>query len=141
MGSIVLLSVSCNNPQVSNQNITQNSDSIKQDNTRVYVDTTEQMAYTRQEEELIRENNNKIAELKLKIKDEKKAIGKNYNEQLDTLNQENTRMETRLNNFKKETKSDWVTFKYNFNKDMDSLGKSISRFAEKNMHHINKETK
>jgi hypothetical protein len=134
LSAIFLLAIACNNNSTpSNQNAVQNPDSMRQDKTQVHIDTIEEMTFRQHEEELIKENNKKIAELRAKIKNEKKAIGEKYNEQLDTLDQENVRMETRLNGFSEQTKADWKTFKYNFNRDMDSLGKSISRFAEKNM--------
>jgi hypothetical protein len=133
--SFILLAMACNNnPQTVDQSPIQKPDSAVQDRTNVSnVDTTEQMAFIRHEEELINENNNKITELKTKIKNEKKAIAREYNEQLDTLHERNERMEQRLNKIKEQGKKDWANFKHDFNKDMDSLGKSISRFAEKNM--------
>ena len=134
LSAILLVAIACNNNSTpSDQNAAQNSDSMRQDKTQVHIDTTEEITFRQHEEELIKENNEKIAELKTKIKNERKAVAAKYNEQLDTLDQKNARMETRLKGFSEQSKADWETFRYNFNRDMDSLGKSISRFAERNM--------
>lgn len=133
-GAITLLTISCHNStNPNNPATTQNPDSMRQDKTRVYVDTAEETTFKQHEETLIKENDKKIAELKEKIKKEKREAKRGYDEQLDTLKAENSRMETRLDKLGQETRSDWETFKYNFNRDMDSLGSSISRFAERNM--------
>ncbi len=135
-GGSILLALSCDNSNTEREADKRYSDSVKQAEKQYSMDTAEQMAFRRNEEELIKENNEKIAELKAKVKDEKNAINEKYDEQLDTLYDQNSRMKQRLDGYKKQTKSDWATFKYDFNKDMDSIGKSISRFAEKNMHKI-----
>jgi uncharacterized protein HemX len=136
--SVILLGVACQNQKTVSQNDIQNSDSVRQDATQVNIDSAEQRAFRLHQEELIKENNKKIAELKAKIKKERRSIAAEYNKQLDTLDEQNTRMENRLNHIKEQTKNDWTAFQYNFNKDMDSLGKSISRLAERNISVINK---
>jgi|SRR6185312_3716891 len=137
--TMALLTVGCNNNSSNTTSAPlQNVDSVRQDKTQVFIDTAEASSYRRNEEEMIRKNNEKIAELKEEIRKEKRAVANDYNTQLDTLNQENLRMEMRLKKFSKTSKTDWESFKYDFNRDMDSLGKSISRFAERNMSNKNK---
>jgi hypothetical protein len=119
-----------NNASSSNQS---NVDSVRQDKTQVHADTAEIFSFRRNEEELIRKNNENIAELKEKIRKDKTTIATTYNTQLDTLEAENSRMEQKLSKFGESTKADWESFKHDFNRNMDSIGKSISRFAEKNM--------
>ena len=127
-----LLTVACNNANTTeSQAVTQNPDSMRQDKTQVYVDTLGELTFRRYEDSLIKANKEEIAHLKEKARSRNKAVVEKYNEQLDTLNQENSRMETRLHKLSRQTKSDWEVFKHDFSRDMDSIGKSISRFTEK----------
>jgi hypothetical protein len=105
-GNILLLAMACNNTPTTIQNPVQNPDSVVQDRTHVNVDTAGQRAFRHHEVELIKENNKRIVELKTKIRNEKKAIAVKYSEELDTLDQKNTRMERRLNEFKEQSKAD-----------------------------------
>ena len=47
------------------------------------------------------------------------------------MNQKNTDMKMRLAEFKSDNKSNWETFKTDFNREMDDLGNSISNFNVK----------
>jgi septal ring factor EnvC (AmiA/AmiB activator) len=81
----------------------------------------------------LKENDRKIADLKEKLKKERKETREKYDKQIEELDQKNTTLKTRVKEYKKEEdKTRWESFKDSFNKDMDDLGKSISRTAEKN---------
>ena len=127
-----LLTMACNNANTTeSQAATQNPDSMRQDKTQVYVDTLGEMTFRQHEDSLIKANREEIAHLKGMARSGKRTAVDKYNEQLDTLTQENSRMETRLHKLGRHTKSDWEVFKHDFNRDMDSIGKSISRVTEK----------
>ena len=129
----IIACMGCNNNPNSGTVATDQStkDSITQDRTHVDVDTTEISVYRHDEENLIAKNKERIAELKEKIRNDKRAIAHDYNTQLDTLNQENSRMEERLKAFRQKSKADWDTFKHDFTRDMDTVGRSITRFVQK----------
>jgi len=132
--AVALLAIGCNNSTATSSTTDTTSDSVRQDKTQVYMDTAEVTVYRRNEEDMIRKNDEKIVELKEKVREEKRAEAREaYNTQLDTLTQENSRLSVRLKEIGQKTKADWETFKHDFNRDMDSVGKSISRFAERNL--------
>jgi hypothetical protein len=132
--AVALLAIGCNNSTATSSTTDTTSDSVRQDKTQVYMDTAEVSVYRRNEEDMIRKNDEKIAELKEKVREEKRAESREeYSTQLDTLTQENSRLSIRLKEIGQKSKADWESFKHDFNKDMDSVGKSISRFAERNL--------
>ena len=69
-------------------------------------------------------NNAAIDELKAKMKKTGKKIDAAYAETIDKLEQKNKDFQARMNNYEKE-KSDWASFKTEFNHDMDELGNAL----------------
>ena len=69
-------------------------------------------------------NNAAIDELKAKMKKTGKKIDAAYAETIDKLEQKNKDFQARVNNYEKE-KSDWASFKTEFNHDMDELGNAL----------------
>jgi septal ring factor EnvC (AmiA/AmiB activator) len=107
----------------------------KQDSSQAKQDSiNDEQKYKQETEVTINENKSKIAKLKEEIKEEREEIRDKYEKELDNLEQENEKLETRLNEYKEEGVNKWKKFKYDFNKDLDSLGKSISRIGERGMH-------
>ncbi|MDI1354171.1 MAG: hypothetical protein PSX36_04605 [bacterium] len=81
----------------------------------------------------LRENDQKIAELKNKLKEENKDLRANYQKQVDALDKKNSDLKDRVAQYQEESAEKWETFKMEFNQEMDDLGKSISKTAQKNM--------
>ena len=104
-------------------------------------DSIKYAKYKTETEARLSKNDDIIAEIKAKIKSDRKAIKKEYEKAVDDLEKRNETMKTRLRDAEKNIANDWETFKYKFNKDMDELGKSISGAAEKNMKKNKKHTK
>ena len=77
-------------------------------------------------------NNAAIDELKAKMKKTGKKIDAAYAETIDKLEQKNKDFQARMNNYEKE-KSDWASFKTEFNHDMDELGKAFKDLTVKNV--------
>jgi F0F1-type ATP synthase membrane subunit b/b' len=73
----------------------------------------------------IEKNKAEIAELKLKIKKAGNDIDKTYQRNIDTLEQKNKNLKTKLDSYKNDVDSDWQSFKREFNHDMDELGNSL----------------
>ena len=72
----------------------------------------------------IKANETAITELKAKIKKFGKKSEAMYEKSIAELEQRNTALRTRLDSYT-FGKSDWETFKSEFNRDMDGLGQAI----------------
>jgi len=137
--TITWIVVSCIHSQENKNSVAANTDTIKQDTMKKGVSgvppdiTGNEAKFIEKEEELIRENNRKIAELKQSVKNDKKAVSNDYDEQLNKLNREDSVLQANIKEYEQKGKEDWQSFKYNINKEIDSIGKSISRLAERNM--------
>jgi hypothetical protein len=81
----------------------------------------------------LRENELLIAEMKDKMKSERRESLTRYEKQLDSLDIQNSKLRNNMQMYRSENRAKWEQFKQNFNKEMDELGKKISQMAEKNM--------
>jgi DNA anti-recombination protein RmuC len=105
----------------------------RQDLQQARIDSTEYMKYKADAEVKLKENKSKISELKATMNTEGKETQTQYAKMINELDQKNSEMEHRIKEFNSDSKENWETFKFDFNKQMDELGKSISETAEKNM--------
>lgn len=78
----------------------------------------------------IDENNARIAELKSQMKKTGKDIDQAYQRNIDTIEQRNKRLKTKIDAYKNDANSDWQAFKREFNHDMEELGKSLKGLTE-----------
>ncbi len=129
LGSIIFGIVSCNSNgnTKSDAVLVNDSTSARQDVTAVSQDTTDEWKYRQDEEAAIKENNQRIADMKTRMQQEKTEVREKYSTQIDTLEYQNTQMETRLHTYKRTDRNAWQDFKFHFNKDMDTIGAHISR--------------
>jgi hypothetical protein len=84
-------------------------------------------------EQRMLDNEFKIAELKaskIKLKKEAKT---EYDKTIADLEQKNSNMRTKLNDYKEEGKDKWESFKREFNHDMDELGSALKNLANNNV--------
>jgi hypothetical protein len=81
----------------------------------------------------IKHNEIRIAELKLKIAKAEKPPETTYEERIDTLEQRNKDLHTRMVNYE-GNRSNWETFKAKFNQDMNGVGQSLQDFTIKSKH-------
>ncbi|MEO8761453.1 MAG: hypothetical protein ABI448_11210 [Bacteroidia bacterium] len=88
--------------------------------------------FKKESEIKLKENDVKIADLKEKMKANKKAIQIKYQKKLDELNEKNIKLQEEIQQYKESDKSKWNTFKLEFNRKIDELGNSISTIAEDN---------
>ena len=95
--------------------------------------SNEYMQYKEASEKRLRANDKTIADIKASIKAEKTELRAKYQKQLDELEKKNEKLKTKIEESKEDAKDKWVIFKDDFNREMDSLGKSISTMAEKNL--------
>src|ERR1035437_8784180 len=81
------------------------------------------------ENKKIQSNDKSIADFKVRIAKKKKENRAQYEKKLSVLEQKNTDLKKRLNDFKDSGKDNWAAFKREFNHDMDQLGKSLKNFT------------
>jgi preprotein translocase subunit SecF len=74
-----------------------------------------------------------IAEFKIRIAKEKKENRDKYEKKLADLEQQNTDMTKKLEDYKLEGKDKWAMFKEEFNHDMEELGKALNDLTNKNI--------
>lgn len=86
------------------------------------------MAYEAQ----IDANEKTVAALRSELKKDKKKYEEVNKKIVDDLEEKNSNMRKKIREFKRESKSDWLSFKEEFSYDMDELGKAIKGIGENN---------
>lgn len=81
--------------------------------------------YRQQTAGKIEDNNRSIAEFKARTEAEKNETRADYQTELARLEKQNNDLNSRLNNYQMEGKSNWETFKMEFGRDMDQLGNEL----------------
>ena len=79
----------------------------------------------------IKDNEKLIKSIKAKMSNKDKAKDVAYSNQIDALEMENAKFKDRMYNYE-INKSDWESFKLEFNHDMDELGKALKDFSVNN---------
>jgi len=74
-----------------------------------------------------------IAEFKIKIANAKKENKAQYEKKLAWLEQKNSDMKKKLEDYKDEGQDKWTSFKNEFNHDMDELGEALKDLTVKNL--------
>jgi predicted small secreted protein len=90
-------------------------------------------SYRREADEKIAANNKSIAEFNARIALEKKDAQDDYRRQIATLEQKNSDMKKKMDDYKAEGKDKWEKFKTEFGRDMDELGKAFKDLTVKNV--------
>lgn len=88
-------------------------------------------AYRIETAKKIEENNRSIAAFNLRVEGEKKEAKAQYKKDIAALEQKNSDMQKKLDEYKAEGKEGWETFKAEFNHDMEELGRAFSGLTEK----------
>jgi outer membrane murein-binding lipoprotein Lpp len=92
------------------------------------ADAEEWKAFKAESELKIDNNKIRIDELKLKMKSSGTVQDELYKKSIDSLDMKNNELKNRM--YKYETgKTDWESFKSEFNHDMEGLGKSLKDFT------------
>jgi hypothetical protein len=89
--------------------------------------------YITNTETVLAENDRLIDELKGKVKDSKSAIKAQYIKDVAVLEAKNAALKLKIAEAKESTNDKWDDFEADVNKEMDELGKAISKKAEENM--------
>jgi predicted nucleic acid-binding Zn-ribbon protein len=128
MGSITL--TSCQSPAEKEQDAKANVQNAKEElsDTKQEVNA-EYPQFKKDEEAQIAINETHIAEIRAKISDSGKApLDGLRKKRIDDLEARNTELRSRLYSYETE-RTDWVTFKAGFNRDMDKLRDAFNDFG------------
>jgi predicted RNase H-like nuclease (RuvC/YqgF family) len=93
---------------------------------------TEYQQFKKESEERIIANDKSIAEFKAKLASMKKESRSDYEKVIAGLEQKNSDLKKKLENFKDEGQENWKSFKNEFNHDMDELGEALKNLTVKN---------
>ncbi len=77
-------------------------------------------------------NKQKIAEFNVKIEYAKKDVKTYSLQQIVILEQKNSELKIKMDEYKVDGKDNWESFKTAFNKDMNDLGEAFKNFTVKN---------
>jgi hypothetical protein len=93
---------------------------------------TEYMEFRKASDEKIAAHEKSIAEFKTRIANEKLVNKVAYEKKLKELEQKNSDMKKKLDEYKEESQDKWASFKSEFGRDLDDLGKAFKDFTVKN---------
>jgi len=127
------LLTSCNTPSEKVENAQEDVKDAKMDlkeaNEDYLVDVEN---YRKETAEKIAANNQSIAEFKARKEADKKEAREEYNEKVAKLEQKNTDLQKKMDDYKMDGKDNWEKFKIEFNHDMEELGQSFKDLTVKN---------
>lgn len=89
-------------------------------------------SYRKETAEKVMSNDQIIAELKAKVKHEKKEAKAEYKKQVAELEKKNEEMKKKMDDYKAEGKEKWEMFKRDFNKGMDEIGNALKDLTSNN---------
>ena len=89
--------------------------------------------YRRETAAIIATNNESIAAFNARIESEKMEARADYQKKIATLEQKNTDLKKRLDDYKAEGKNSWEQFKIEFSRDLDELGNAFRDLTVKNV--------
>lgn len=125
---------SCNTPaqKVENaeDNVAQAHDALDKANKEYEADME---SYRMETADKIAINQKNIADFKARIEHEKKDAQAAYRKKVAALEQKNSDLKMKLDNYKAEGKENWRKFKIEFNRDMEELGIAFKDLTVKNV--------
>ncbi len=83
--------------------------------------------------EKIAANQKSVADFKARIANDKSIAKDEYKAKIAALEQQNTDMKKRIDDYRETGKEKWELFKSEFSRDMDKLGKAFSDLTVKNV--------
>lgn len=115
------------------ENAQENLDEAERNLQQAVIDSTNEYArYKAESQAKLEANELKIAELKATLQTDKAEMRLKYEKELIAIEKKNQDLKISIADYKENDKSKWEKFKESFNRDLDSLGKSISRISNKN---------
>jgi len=125
---------SCNSPSKKVENA---EDNVKEANQDLDKANAEYLAdiesYRKEAADKIAANNRSIAEFNVRIENEKKDAKADYKKKIAALEQKNSDMKKKMDEYKAEGKDKWEAFKIEFNHDLEEIGKAFKDLTVKNV--------
>lgn len=84
--------------------------------------------YRKETADKIAANDKSIIEFKARIENEKNDAKVDYQKKITELEQKNSDIKKKMDDYKVEGKEKWEIFKVEFSRDMEELGKAFSNF-------------
>ncbi len=91
----------------------------------------EVITYRRESAEKMTSNAKNLNTFKTELQERRDQARIDYQKRIAILEQENTELETRMDNFKDSSKADWKQFKEKFDNDLNKLEKSVKDLTAK----------
>lgn len=128
-----LFLTSCSTPsenlERAEQKVTDANENLKQENEDYKKDMEDYKKITAAE---IAANEKSIAAFNVRISTLKSEAKKEYEAKISKLNNKNSDLKKKMDDFKTDSKSNWEMFKAEFSHDMGELGTAIKDFTIKN---------
>ncbi|MDO9000018.1 MAG: hypothetical protein Q7W45_09655 [Bacteroidota bacterium] len=124
---------SCSTPTEKMENAQQNVTEANKDLNKAqeeYIIDVEN--YRKETNAKIAANEKSISEFDVRIENEKKDAKADYKKKITELEQKNTDMKKKMDDYKLEGKEKWETFKSEFSREIEELGASINNLMDKN---------
>ncbi|WP_435353133.1 hypothetical protein [Emticicia sp. SJ17W-69] len=126
--------LSCNSPAEKVENAQTDVVDANKDLEKANEDyLVEVEAYKKETADKIAANEQSIKEFNARVATEKKEARVAYQQKIAELEQKNTDMKKKLDDYKQDGKENWEKFKTEFNHDMDELGKAFKDLTVKNV--------
>ena len=123
--AIAVFFVSCKSAQQKELDAQQNLSQARQDLSATQASNANEWQTFRSESLIkIKENDKRIAELKIKMNQPGNTFDGMYRTRIEKLEAKNKELKSKLKNYDGK-QTDWKTFKSDFNRDMDEIGKNI----------------
>lgn len=90
-------------------------------------------SYRKETDAKIEANEKSIVEFRAHIANEKKEAKEAYNKKIEKLEQKNSDMKKAMADYKAEGKANWISFKEEFNHDMEEFGAAFKDLTVKNV--------
>lgn len=124
---------SCNTPAQKVENAQDNVAAAKDDLTKANEEYLADIEVYRQvTADKIAANNKSITEFNARTENKKEAAKSDYQRKVAELEQKNSDLKKKLDDYKAEGKNNWEQFKVEFNSDMDELGEAFKNLTIKN---------
>jgi len=128
--------ISCSSPKQKAENLENAEENLinaQDDLDKAVLDSTNEYdRYKIESEAKLKANDLKISELKAKMKADKLEIRTKYEKQLNELEMKNAKLKTNIEDYKETDKNKWEIFKSNLNKEIEDIGKAITKMTEEN---------
>ncbi|MDP3557449.1 MAG: hypothetical protein Q8T03_08745 [Bacteroidota bacterium] len=124
---------SCSTPTEKMENAQQNVTEANKDLNKAqeeYIIDVEN--YRKETNAKIAANEKSISEFDVRIENEKKDAKADYKKKITELEQKNTDMKKKMDDYKVEGKEKWEAFKSEFSREIEELGVSINNLMDKN---------